>query len=144
MPTKVPNLLINGASGIAVGMATNMASHNISEVIDGICAYIDENEITIDDLMKHITAPDFPTGGIIYGYDGVRDAFHTGRGRIVLRAKVNFEEIGSRNAIIVTEKAKNTIASHSGTCSSPSGASCSSTTSSSPPTAPRTCPTPNS
>lgn len=103
LPTKIPNLLINGASGIAVGMATNMAPHNLTEVIDGICAYIDDNEITIDDLMKHITAPDFPTGGIIYGYDGVRDAFHTGRGRIVLRAKVNFEEIGNRNAIIVTE-----------------------------------------
>lgn len=103
LPTKIPNLLINGASGIAVGMATNMAPHNLTEVIDGICAYIDDNEITIDELMKHIVAPDFPTGGIIYGYDGVRDAFHTGRGRIVLRAKVNFEEIGNRNAIIVTE-----------------------------------------
>ena len=103
LPTKIPNLLINGASGIAVGMATNMAPHNLTEVIDGICAYIDDNEITIDELMKHITAPDFPTGGIIYGYEGVRDAFHTGRGRIVLRAKVNFEEIGNRNAIIVTE-----------------------------------------
>ena len=103
LPTKIPNLLVNGASGIAVGMATNMAPHNLSEVVDGICAYIDDREITIDDLMKHIIAPDFPTGGIIYGYDGVRDAFHTGRGRIVLRAKVNFEEIGNRNAIIVTE-----------------------------------------
>ena len=103
LPTKIPNLLVNGASGIAVGMATNMAPHNLSEVVDGICAYIDDREITIDDLMKHIIAPDFPTGGIIYGYDGVRDAFHTGRGRIVLRAKVNFEEIGNRSAIIVTE-----------------------------------------
>ncbi|MGZ5188398.1 MAG: DNA gyrase subunit A, partial [Kaistella sp.] len=103
MPTKIPNLLVNGASGIAVGMATNMAPHNLSESIDAIVAYIDNNEITIDELMKHIIAPDFPTGGIIYGYDGVRDAFHTGKGRIVLRAKVNFEEIGSRNAIIVTE-----------------------------------------
>ena len=103
LPTKIPNLLVNGTSGIAVGMATNMAPHNLSEVIDGICAYIDDNEITIDELMKHIIAPDFPTGGIIYGYDGVREAFHTGRGRIVLRAKVNFEEIGNRNAIIVTE-----------------------------------------
>ncbi|MFC6267497.1 DNA gyrase subunit A [Frigoriflavimonas asaccharolytica] len=103
LPTKIPNLLVNGASGIAVGMATNMAPHNLTEVIDGICAYIDDNEISIDDLMKHIIAPDFPTGGIIYGYEGVRDAFHTGRGRIVLRAKVNFEEIGNRNAIIVTE-----------------------------------------
>lgn len=103
LPTKIPNLLVNGASGIAVGMATNMAPHNLSESVDAICAYIDDNEVSIDDLMKLIIAPDFPTGGIIYGYDGVRDAFHTGRGRIVLRAKVNFEEIGNRNAIIVTE-----------------------------------------
>ena len=103
LPTKIPNLLVNGASGIAVGMATNMAPHNLTEVLDGICAYIDDNEITIDELMKHIIAPDFPTGGIIYGYEGVKEAFHTGRGRIVLRAKVNFEEIGNRNAIIVTE-----------------------------------------
>ncbi|WP_300675573.1 DNA gyrase subunit A [Soonwooa sp.] len=103
LPTKIPNLLVNGASGIAVGMATNMAPHNLSESIDAICAYIDNREITIDELMKHIIAPDFPTGGIIYGYDGVRDAFHTGRGRIILRAKVGFEEIGNRNAIIVTE-----------------------------------------
>lgn len=103
LPTKIPNLLVNGASGIAVGMATNMAPHNLSESVDAICAYIDNKEITIDELMKHIIAPDFPTGGIIYGYDGVRDAFHTGRGRIVLRGKVNFEEVGNRNAIIVTE-----------------------------------------
>jgi len=103
LPTRIPNLLVNGTSGIAVGMATNMAPHNLTESIDAICAYIDDKEISIDDLMKHIIAPDFPTGGIIYGYDGVRDAFHTGRGRIVLRAKVNFEEIGNRNAIIVTE-----------------------------------------
>lgn len=103
LPTKIPNLLVNGTSGIAVGMATNMAPHNLSEAVDAICAYIDNREITIDELMKHIIAPDFPTGGIIYGYDGVRDAFHTGRGRIVLRAKVSFEEIGNRNAIIVTE-----------------------------------------
>jgi len=103
LPTRIPSLLVNGASGIAVGMATNMAPHNLSESIDAICAYIDDKEITIDELMKHIIAPDFPTGGIIYGYDGVRDAFHTGRGRIVLRAKINFEEIGNRNAIIVTE-----------------------------------------
>jgi DNA gyrase subunit A len=94
--------LVNGTSGIAVGMATNMAPHNLTESIDAICAYIDNREITIDELMKHIIAPDFPTG-IIYGYDGVRDAFHTGRGRIVLRAKVNFEEVHNRNAIIVTE-----------------------------------------
>lgn len=103
LPTKIPNLLVNGTSGIAVGMATNMAPHNLSEAIDAICAFIDDKEISIDDLMKHIIAPDFPTGGIIYGYDGVRDAFHTGRGRIILRAKVNFEEIGNRNAIVVTE-----------------------------------------
>ncbi|WP_295230439.1 DNA gyrase subunit A [uncultured Chryseobacterium sp.] len=103
MPTKVPNLLVNGTSGIAVGMATNMAPHNLSESINAICAYIDNKDISIDELMQHIIAPDFPTGGIIYGYDGVRDAFHTGRGRVVLRAKVNFEEIGNRNAIIVTE-----------------------------------------
>ncbi|KQR94585.1 DNA gyrase subunit A [Chryseobacterium sp. Leaf180] len=103
MPTKVPNLLVNGTSGIAVGMATNMAPHNLSEAIDAITAYIDNREITIDELMQHIIAPDFPTGGIIYGYDGVRDAFHTGRGRVVLRAKVNFEEVHNRNAIIVTE-----------------------------------------
>lgn len=103
LPTKIPNLLVNGTSGIAVGMATNMAPHNLSESIDAICAYIDNREITIDELMKHIIAPDFPTGGIIYGYDGVRDAFHTGRGRIVLRAKVSFEEVHNRNAIIVTE-----------------------------------------
>jgi len=103
MPTKIPNLLVNGTSGIAVGMATNMAPHNLSESVDAICAYIDNKEITIDELMQHIIAPDFPTGGIIYGYDGVRDAFHTGRGRVVLRAKVNFDEIGNRNAIIVSE-----------------------------------------
>ncbi|MCS3869997.1 DNA gyrase subunit A [Chryseobacterium ginsenosidimutans] len=103
MPSKIPNLLVNGTSGIAVGMATNMAPHNLTEAINAICAYIDNREITIDELMQHIIAPDFPTGGIIYGYDGVRDAFHTGRGRVVLRAKVAFEEIGNRNAIIVNE-----------------------------------------
>ncbi|MBW3521726.1 MULTISPECIES: DNA gyrase subunit A [unclassified Chryseobacterium] len=103
MPTKIPNLLVNGTSGIAVGMATNMAPHNLSEAVDAINAYIDNKEITIDELMQHIIAPDFPTGGIIYGYDGVRDAFHTGRGRVVLRAKVGFEEVHNRNAIIVTE-----------------------------------------
>lgn len=103
LPTRIPTLLVNGSSGIAVGMATNMAPHNLSESIDAICAYIDNREITIDELMKHIIAPDFPTGGIIYGYDGVREAFHTGRGRVVLRGKVKFEEIGNRNAIVVTE-----------------------------------------
>lgn len=103
MPTKVPVLLVNGASGIAVGMATNMAPHNLTEVIDGTLAYIDNNDIEIDELMNHIKAPDFPTGGIIYGYDGVREAFKTGRGRIVMRAKVGFEEVDGRECIIVTE-----------------------------------------
>ncbi len=103
MPTRVPNLLINGASGIAVGMATNMAPHNLTEVIDGTLAYIDNEEIEIDELMTHIKAPDFPTGGIIYGYEGVREAFKTGRGRIVMRAKVGFEEVDGRESIIVTE-----------------------------------------
>ncbi|RZJ66670.1 MAG: DNA gyrase subunit A [Flavobacterium sp.] len=103
MPTKVPNLLINGASGIAVGMATNMAPHNLTEVIDGTLAYIDNEEIEIDELMNHIKAPDFPTGGVIYGYEGVREAFKTGRGRIVMRAKANFEEVDGRECIIVSE-----------------------------------------
>ena len=103
LPTRVPGLLINGASGIAVGMATNMPPHNLSEVIDGTLAYIENNDIEIDELMTHITAPDFPTGGTIYGYDGVRDAFHTGRGRVVIRAKTSFEEVDGREAIIVTE-----------------------------------------
>jgi DNA gyrase subunit A len=103
MPTRVPNLLINGASGIAVGMATNMPPHNLTEVIDGILAYIDNTDIEIDELMQHIKAPDFPTGGIIYGYEGVREAFKTGRGRIVVRAKTSFEEVDGRECIIVTE-----------------------------------------
>ncbi|MCL9804347.1 DNA gyrase subunit A [Flavobacterium amniphilum] len=103
MPTKVPNLLVNGASGIAVGMATNMAPHNLTEVIDGTLAYIDNNDIEIDELITHIKAPDFPTGGVIYGMDGVREAFKTGRGRVVMRAKVGFEEVEGREAIIVNE-----------------------------------------
>ena len=103
LPTKVPGLLINGASGIAVGMATNMPPHNLSEVIDGTIAYIDNNDIEIDELMTHVKAPDFPTGGTIYGYEGVREAFHTGRGRIVIRAKTSFEEVEGRECIIVTE-----------------------------------------
>ncbi|OIQ18078.1 MAG: DNA gyrase subunit A [Flavobacterium sp. MedPE-SWcel] len=103
MPTRVPALLINGASGIAVGMATNMPPHNLTEVIDGTLAYIDNNDIEIDELMTHIKAPDFPTGGVIYGYDGVREAFKTGRGRVVVRAKVNFEEVDGRECIVVTE-----------------------------------------
>ena len=103
LPTRVPNLLINGASGIAVGMATNMPPHNLTEVIDGTIQYIDNTDISIDDLMQYIKAPDFPTGGTIYGYDGVRDAFHTGRGRVVLRAKANIEEVNGRECIIVNE-----------------------------------------
>ncbi len=103
MPTRVPTLLINGATGIAVGMATNMPPHNLTEVINGTLAYIDNNEIEIDELMTHIKAPDFPTGGTIYGYEGVREAFKTGRGRIVIRAKVGFEEVDGRECIIVTE-----------------------------------------
>ncbi len=103
LPTRIPNLLVNGASGIAVGMATNMAPHNLTEVINGTIAYINNRDIEVDELMQHIKAPDFPTGGIIYGYDGVRDAFHTGRGRIVMRAKATIEEVKGRECIIVTE-----------------------------------------
>ena len=103
LPTRVPNLLINGASGIAVGMATNMPPHNLSEVAEGIIAQIDNPEITIDELMTHVKAPDFPTGGIIYGYEGVKEAFHTGRGRVVLRAKADIQEVYGRECIIVTE-----------------------------------------
>ncbi len=103
LPTKIPNLLVNGASGIAVGMATNMPPHNLSEVIDGTIAYIDNNNIEISELINHIKAPDFPTGGIIYGYDGVKQAFETGRGRVVMRGKAIFEEVNGRECIIVTE-----------------------------------------
>ena len=105
MPTRIPNLLLNGASGIAVGMATNMAPHNLSEVIDGIIAYIDNKEITIDELIKFIKAPDFPTGGILYGYSGIKQAFETGRGRVVIRAKVEIEVApgSGRDKIIVSE-----------------------------------------
>ena len=103
LPTRVPNLLINGASGIAVGMATNMPPHNLTEVVDGTIQYIENNDITIEELIKTIKAPDFPTGGTIYGYDGVREAFLTGRGRIVIRAKANIEEVNGRECIIVTE-----------------------------------------
>lgn len=104
LPAKVPNLLLNGASGIAVGMATNMAPHNLTEVVNGINAYIDNNDITIPELMEHITAPDFPTGAVIYGYQGVKAAFETGRGRIVMRAKAEIEVLKSgRERIIVTE-----------------------------------------
>jgi DNA gyrase subunit A len=103
MPTRVPTLLINGATGIAVGMATNMPPHNLTEVINGTLAYMDNNDIEIDELINYIKAPDFPTGGIIYGYEGVREAFKTGRGRVVMRAKVGFEEVDGRECIIVTE-----------------------------------------
>lgn len=103
LPTRIPTLLVNGASGIAVGMATNMAPHNLTEVIDGITAYIENRDIDIDGLMEYIKAPDFPTGGTIYGYEGVKDAFHTGRGKIVIRAKASFEEIKGRDCIVVTE-----------------------------------------
>ncbi len=103
LPARIPNLLINGASGIAVGMATNMPPHNLTEVVNGTVAYIDNNDIEIDELITHIKAPDFPTGGIIYGYDGVKEAFHTGRGRIVMRARTSFEEVQGRECIIVTE-----------------------------------------
>ena len=103
LPTRIPNLLVNGASGIAVGMATNMPPHNLSEVIDGTIAFIDNNDIEIDELIEYIKAPDFPTGGTIYGYDGVREAFKTGRGRVVMRAKSHMEEVNGREQIVVTE-----------------------------------------
>ena len=103
LPARIPNLLCNGTSGIAVGMATNMAPHNLSEVVDATVAYIDNRDIDTQGLMEHIKAPDFPTGGIIYGYEGVRDAFETGRGKVVMRAKTSFEEVGNREAIIVSE-----------------------------------------
>ena len=103
LPTKIPSLLVNGASGIAVGMATNMPPHNLSEVIDGTVAFIDDNNIEIEELIKFVKAPDFPTGGVIYGYEGVKDAFHTGRGRVVMRGKAAFEEVNGRECIIVTE-----------------------------------------
>jgi len=104
LPAKIPNLLVNGSSGIAVGMATNMAPHNLREVIDATTAYIENREIQIDELMKFVKAPDFPTGGIIYGYDGVKEAYHTGRGRVVMRATAEIETYGNdRERIIVTE-----------------------------------------
>ncbi|HPR33771.1 MAG TPA: DNA gyrase subunit A, partial [Prolixibacteraceae bacterium] len=104
LPTRIPNLLVNGASGIAVGMATNMPPHNLSDTIDATIAYIDNNDIEIDDLIDYIKAPDFPTGGIIYGYQGVRDSYHTGRGRIVNRGKAHIETTATgREKIIITE-----------------------------------------
>lgn len=105
LPTRIPNLLVNGASGIAVGMATNMPPHNLSECIDASVALIDDRELTVEDLMQYIKAPDFPTGGIIYGFAGVKDAFETGRGRIVIRAKAEIEVDSStgRETIVVSE-----------------------------------------
>ena len=104
LPARIPNLLVNGASGIAVGMATNMAPHNLTEVIDGTIAYIDNRDITIDELMEYVKAPDFPTGGIIYGTEGIKSAFETGRGRIVMRGKAEFDVNKSgREQIIITE-----------------------------------------
>ena len=103
LPTRIPGLLVNGASGIAVGMATNMPPHNLTEVVNGTIAYIDNTDIDVEELMTHVKAPDFPTGGTIYGYDGVKDAFLTGRGRIVLRGKANIEEVNGRECIIVNE-----------------------------------------
>jgi DNA gyrase subunit A len=103
LPTKVPNLLINGASGIAVGMATNMLPHNLSEVVDGTIAFVDNPDISTDELCQHIKAPDFPTGGIIYGYEGVKQGFETGRGRVVVRGKAEIETNGDRESIIITE-----------------------------------------
>ncbi len=103
LPTRVPALIVNGASGIAVGMATNMPPHNLSEVIDGIMQYIDNNDITIDELIQYVKAPDFPTGGTIYGYDGVKEAFHTGKGRVIMRGKAIIENVNDRECIIVSE-----------------------------------------
>lgn len=103
MPTKIPNLLVNGGNGIAVGMATNIPTHNLGEVIDGCCAYIDNPDITVDELMKYIPAPDFPTGGYIYGLQGVKEAYATGRGRIVMRAKAEIEADDQHDRIVITE-----------------------------------------
>jgi DNA gyrase subunit A len=103
LPTRIPNLLVNGASGIAVGMATNMPPHNLTEVIDGTIQYINNNEISIEELIQTIKAPDFPTGGIIYGYEGVKEAFLSGRGRVVMRANANIEMVRDRECIVVTE-----------------------------------------
>ena len=103
LPTKIPALLVNGASGIAVGMATNIPPHNLTEVIDGTLEYIKDNSIDIDGLIQFVKAPDFPTGGIIHGYEGVREAFHTGRGKVVMRGKAEIEEVDGKESIIVTE-----------------------------------------
>ena len=103
LPSKIPNFLVNGTSGIAVGMATNMLPHNLNEAIDATMAYIDNNEISIDEMMKYIKAPDFPNGGLIYGYQGVKEAYHTGRGKVILRAKYKIENIGGKECIIIYE-----------------------------------------
>ena len=103
MPTKIPNLLVNGGNGIAVGMATNIPTHNLSEVKDGCCAYIDNPDIDLDGLMEHIKAPDFPTGAYIYGLTGVRQAYETGRGRVMMRAKSEIESGDSHDKIVITE-----------------------------------------
>ena len=103
LPTKIPALLVNGASGIAVGMATNIPPHNLTEVINGTLEYINDNSIDIDGLMQYVKAPDFPTGGIIHGYEGVKEAFHTGRGKVVMRGKAEIEEVDGKESIIVTE-----------------------------------------
>jgi DNA gyrase subunit A len=104
LPSKIPSLLVNGASGIAVGMATNMAPHNLSEVIDGVTAYIDNNEIEISELMQHVKGPDFPTGGIIHGYEGIKDAFEGGKGRVLMRGKVEFETTASGKEMIIVKE----------------------------------------
>ena len=103
MPTRIPNLLVNGASGIAVGMATNIPTHNLGEVIDACVAYIDDSEIDVDGLMKYIKAPDFPTGGFIYGMSGVKEAYATGRGRVVMRARAEIETDATHDKIVITE-----------------------------------------
>src|SRR5438046_3608676 len=104
LPSRFPNLLVNGSSGIAVGMATNMPSHRLSEVVDAIVALIDKPDANVDELMKHVKGPDFPTGGIIVGRSGIRDAYRTGRGRIVMRSRAHFEELrGGRSTIVITE-----------------------------------------
>ena len=111
LPTRIPQLLVNGSSGIAVGMATNMMPHNLSEVIDGCIAYINNKNITVEDLIQFVKAPDFPTGGIIYGYEGIRSAMHSGRGRVVLRGKLHVDTKPSgREQIIITEDPTRSVA----------------------------------
>ena len=103
LPTSLPTLLINGAGGIAVGMATNIPPHNLNEVVDALQALIINPEITISELMQYVKAPDFPTGGIIYGYEGVKDGYHTGRGRVLVRAKASVEATKTKETIVITE-----------------------------------------